>query len=104
MRVRRAEVVDEYVEDGRAAIYSTRGVVVLLSELATTAWSVIGEDTWVTAEDVTAELVAAFGDPDDGEAGRLTEDALRSLADLALVQIDAGEPEQTTGNRAPHPA
>jgi hypothetical protein len=39
MRVRREQVVDVYVEDGRAAVYSNRGMVVLLSELATTAWS-----------------------------------------------------------------
>ena len=106
MRVRRAEVVDEYVEDGRAAVYSTRGMVVLLSELATTAWSVIGEEAWVTAEEVTTALVAAFGDPGDGhgDAGRLTEDALRSLADLALLQIDAGEDDRATGKRPLHPA
>ncbi len=88
MQVRRVEVVDAYVEDGRAAIYSIRGMVVLLSELATTAWTVIGEDRWVTSHDVTVALVAAFGDPGDGEASRLTEDALRQLADLSLVELD----------------
>jgi hypothetical protein len=91
MRVRRVEVVDVYVEDGRAAVYSTRGMVVLLSELATTAWSVIGEDRWVTSSDVTAALIAEHGDPGDGNAGQLTEDALRSLAELSLVEVDESE-------------
>jgi hypothetical protein len=85
------EVVDSYLEDGRAAVYSMRGMVVLLSELATTAWSVIGEERWVTSEDVTAALIAEFGDPEGGEAGRLTDEALRSLADLALVELGDSE-------------
>jgi hypothetical protein len=87
MRVRRVEVVDAYVEDGRAAIYSTRGMVVLLSELATTAWCLLG-DGWTTSSAVTEALVAAHGDPGDGEAARLTEDALRSLAELSLLEVD----------------
>jgi hypothetical protein len=87
MRVRRVEVVDAYVEDGRAAVYSTRGIVMLLSELATTAWSVIGDD-WVTAEDVSAALVREFGAPEGGDAGPLTEDALRSLAEMVLIEIE----------------
>jgi hypothetical protein len=82
------EVVDSYLEDGRAAVYSMRGMVVLLSELATTAWSVIGEERWVTSEDVTAALIAEFGEPEGGGAGRLTDEALRSLADMALVELD----------------
>ena len=92
MRVRRVEVVDAYVEDGRAAVYSIRGMVILLSELATTAWSVIGEDTWTTSAEVTDALVAAYGDPGDGEAGQLTEDALRSLAEMSLVEIEESQP------------
>jgi hypothetical protein len=92
MRVRRVEVVDTYVEDGRAAIYSMRGMVVLLSELATTAWSVLGDDAWTTSAEVTDALVATYGDPGDGAAGRLTEDALRTLAEMSLVEIDESEP------------
>jgi hypothetical protein len=87
MRARRHEVVDEYVEDGRAAVYSTDGMVVLLSELATTAWELLGPD-WLPADRVTAGLVREFGNPDDGDAERLTEDALRSLAELRLVDLD----------------
>lgn len=91
MRVRRMEVVDAYVEDGRAAVYSVRGMVILLSELATTAWTVIGEHGWVSTEDVTAALIAEFGSPGEGDAGLLTEDALRHLADLSLVELDDTE-------------
>lgn len=91
MQVRRVEVVDAYVEDGRAAVYSNRGMVVLLSELATTAWSVIGEDRWTDASEVTEALVATYGDPDGGDAASLTEDALRSLAEMSLVEIEESE-------------
>jgi len=94
MRARRREVVDVYVEDGRAAVYSENDVVALLSELATAAWSGLGTD-WRSAADLAEELVGEFGDPGDGRALTITEDALRSLADLALVDLDefaAGDP------------
>ena len=89
MRARRLDVVDEYIEDGRAAVYSSRGMVLLLSELATTAWEVLG-DEWLPSEVVAATLVKEFGDPGEGDAGRLTEEALRSLAELDLVELDEG--------------
>jgi hypothetical protein len=37
---------------------------------------------------VAAELVRRFGDPGDGQAEQLTEEALRSLAEMALVELD----------------
>ena len=89
MRVRRLEVVDEYVEDGRAAIYTTPGMVVLLSELATSAWSLLGDD-WVAVSQIVSHLVEEFGDPGDGAADRLTEEALRSLAEMSLVELEGG--------------
>lgn len=89
MRARRLDVVDEYIEDGRAAVYSSRGMVLLLSELATTAWEVLGHE-WLPSEVVAATLVKEFGDPGEGDAGRLTEEALRSLAELELVELDEG--------------
>ena len=88
MRVRRVAVVDAYVEDGRAAVYSVRGMVLLLSELATTAWTVLDDEDWTTSATVTDALVAAHGDPGGGEAVRLTEDALRTLAEMSLVEIE----------------
>ena len=95
MRARRVAVVDAYVEDGRAAVYSTRGMVVLLSELATTAWSILGED-WVSATEVAVALVGEFGDPGEGAADGLTEDALRSLAEMSLVELDEDSQEPVT--------
>jgi hypothetical protein len=86
-RARRREVVDVYVEDRRAAVYSTQGMVVLLSELATTAWEALGDD-WISTTHVAEELVRRFGDPGDGEADRLTEKTLRSLAKMSLVEFD----------------
>ena len=89
MRARRRVVIDEYVEDGRAAVYTTPGMVVLLSELATSAWGILGED-WVETTEITTHLVAEFGDPGDGTAGRVTEEALHSLAAMSLVELDEG--------------
>jgi hypothetical protein len=88
MRARRRDVVDEYVEDGRAAVYSEQGMVVVLSELATVAWSVLGDD-WMPADEVASALVAEFGAPGDGNGAlALTEQALRTLAEHALVDLD----------------
>ncbi len=89
MRVRRREVVDVYAEDGRAAVYAEDGVVVLLSELAATAWEALGAD-WVGSGDVAAALVREFGDPGEGDAEALTQAALRSLAELNLVELYEG--------------
>lgn len=86
MRARRLSVVDEYVEDGRAAIYTDEGMVVLLSGLATAAWQVLGDD-WTPMSEVVAALVREFGDPGEGQAPELTAEALRSLADNSLVEL-----------------
>lgn len=86
MRVRRQEIVDEYVEDGRAAVYTTLGMVLLLSELATSAWNEVGDD-WVSSTEVAEALVREFGDPGEGEADRLTEETLRTLAEMDLVHL-----------------
>jgi hypothetical protein len=87
MRVRRLEVVDEYVEDGRAAVYTSQGMVLLLSELATSVWTALGDD-WVPSNEVAEALVREFGNPAEGDADRLTEEALRQLAEMALVELD----------------
>jgi hypothetical protein len=87
MRARRLSVVDEYVENDRAAVYSEAGMVVLLSELATVAWSVLGAE-WSSADDVAVELVAVFGSPESGEALAMTESALRTLAEHGIVELD----------------
>jgi hypothetical protein len=87
MRARRLAVVDEYVEDGRAAVYSEAGMVVLLSELATVAWSVLDTE-WTSAESVAVALVAAFGSPEAADAQSVTESALRTLAEHGIVELD----------------
>jgi len=88
MRARRRAVVDVYVEEGRAAVYSEQGMVVVLSELATLAWTVLGDD-WLPADSVSQALVEEFGTPaaEDG-ALALTEQALRTLAEHALVELE----------------
>jgi len=88
MRARRRAVVDEYVEGGRAAVYSDQGMVVVLTELASVAWSVLADD-WVAADVVAEALVAEFGAPTEEDGAlALTEQALRTLAEHALVELD----------------
>ena len=88
MRARRVDVVDEYIEGGRAAVYSEAGVVVLLSELATVAWLVLDAE-WSSAESVAVELVKAFGSPETGDGAlTVTESALRTLAAHGIVEVD----------------
>ena len=95
MRVRRLAVVDEYAEDGRAAVYSEQGMVVVLSELATVAWSALGED-WTPVDVVAEALLAEFGTPpDEGVALALTEQAFTTLAGYGLVEVDAADPGAT---------
>ena len=89
MRARRRRAVDEYVEDGRAAVFSTAGVVVVLSELATVAWSVLGE-AWTPVADVADALTSRFGSPEGGDGFGATEAALRALAEHGLVEVDDG--------------
>ena len=87
MRARRTPIVDEYVEDGRAVVYSNDGVVIVLSELATCAWSVLSEE-WTSLQEVTDALVRTFGPPaDDGDALEETRAALRTLSEHGLVDL-----------------
>jgi len=88
MRVRKQEVVDEYAEGARVALYSQRGFVVVLSELATAAWWTLGDD-WVDITTVTTSLVEQFGTPPRaGDAAEATEEALLVLAGHGLVELD----------------
>ena len=86
-RVRRLPVVDEYVEDGRAAVYAGNGEVVALSELATWAWSALTED-WTAVAEVASALVEEFGEPEGLDAVAATEATLRTLAEHGLAELD----------------
>jgi hypothetical protein len=90
MQARRLPIVDEYLEDGRAAVYADTGVVVLLSELAAAAWEVL-DDSWTSSLLIAAHLVDEFGPPGEGGAEELTDQTLRSLAEMSLVELDQGE-------------
>jgi hypothetical protein len=88
MRVRRREVVDEYAEGSRVALYSHQGVVVVLSDLASAAWWALEED-WVDLDVVAAALVEQFGEPPGGDgAASATEETLRTMSGHALVDLD----------------
>ena len=86
-RARRLPIVDEYVEDGRAAVYAGNGDVVALSELATGAWAALTED-WTSMTELSAVLVAEFGEPEGIDAVAATEATLRALADHGLAELD----------------
>jgi hypothetical protein len=87
MRVRRLPVLDEYVEDGDAALF-VDGRVIALSALATRVLHVVGEDV-MGVEQVAQALVDAFGPPPDGGAAMgETLDAVRQLAALGLLAVE----------------
>lgn len=88
MRVRRLPVIDEYLEDGEAAVF-VDGKVVVLSELATTALALIGDD-WSRLDVIADGLVRRYGPaPDDPSGRQSTEDALRALADVKIVELSS---------------
>lgn len=86
MTVRRVPCVDEYVEGGESAVLSDDQVFVL-SPLATTILAVIGEDA-VDVTDIAVVLGESFGEPPDGTGLVVaTTAAIRSLAEIGLVEM-----------------
>jgi hypothetical protein len=86
MKVRRLPLVDEYVEDGEAAVF-VNGRVVVLSPLATHLLGLVADD-WTDLAPLSEFLVAAFGAPPAGRsATHTTAEALRTLAAEGLVEI-----------------
>ena len=86
MRARRVPVVDEYVEDGEAAVF-VGGRVVVLSPLATHLLGLIAED-WIDLAPLSEGLVEAFGVPPAGSAIAATAEALRALQAEGVVEIE----------------
>ena len=87
MRVRRLEVVDEYVDPSGESAVLVEGNVVVVSELATHLLRLVG-DGWASAPDIAAGLVATFGDPPEGtDAVAMTTDALVALQEQGIVEI-----------------
>jgi len=79
--------VDEYVEDGEAAVFAG-GRVVVLSPLATHLLSLIAEDDWTDLAPLSEGLVEAFGVPPAGSATEATAEALRALQAEGVVEIE----------------
>ena len=86
MRARRVPVVDEYVEDGEAAVF-VDGRVVVLSALATHLLGLVADD-WTDLKTVSQGLEAAFGVPPTGSAAEATAEALQALEAEGVVEIE----------------
>jgi hypothetical protein len=86
MKVRRLPLVDEYVEDGEAAVF-VGGRVVVLSPLATHLLGLVTDD-WTDLAAVSEGLVEAFGTPPAGSAAEATAQALRALQAEGVVEIE----------------
>ncbi|MGI8523162.1 MAG: hypothetical protein ACR2K3_07605 [Nocardioides sp.] len=79
-------MVDEYVEDGRSAIYVGQNVVAL-SELSTFALGVIA-DGWADVDAVASALVEEFGPPPGDRDGVITTTAvLTQLSQQGLLEL-----------------
>ena len=86
MRARRRPLIDEYVQDGEAAVF-VDGSVVVLSPLATHLLSLL-DDGWSDVELLAAGLVEAFGPPPDDPKGiDATAEALRALGRISAVEL-----------------
>ena len=86
MKARRLPLVDEYVEDGEAAVF-VGGRVVVLSALATHLLGLVSDD-WTDLTTLSEGLVAAFGTPPTGSAAEATAEALRALEAEKVVEIE----------------
>ena len=86
MRARRLAVVDEYVEDGEAAVF-VDGRVVVLSPLATHLLGLVTHE-WTDLTTLSRELEAAFGAPPTGSTTDATGEALLALAAEGVVEIE----------------
>ena len=86
MRAKRVPVLDEYAEDGEAAVF-VDGRVVVLSPLATHLFSLIAEE-WTDLATLSRELELVFGVPPDRSAAEATADALRALEAERLVLLE----------------
>jgi hypothetical protein len=87
VRARRRPVIDEYEQDGEAAVF-VDGNVVVLSPLATHLLRLLCEDGWTDVDTLAADLVEAFGPPPDDPIGvSTTAKALGSLDRLNIVEL-----------------
>jgi hypothetical protein len=78
--------VDEYVEDGEAAVF-VDGRVVVLSPLATHLLGLVADD-WTDLTTVSQGLEAAFGVPPTGSAAEATTEALQALEAEGVVELE----------------
>jgi hypothetical protein len=86
VKARRVPVVDEYVEDGEAAVF-VDGRVVVLSPLATHLLGLVADD-WTDLTTVSQGLEAAFGVPPTGSAAEATTEALQALEAEGVLEIE----------------
>lgn len=103
MRVRRGDLRDVYVDDGRAAVMVGEQVLVL-SELATAILASVPEDGGTTLPEVAAAVEAEFGPPaPPGTALDLTRDQLHALAAhrVLTVEEESGGPVSSDGVTSP---
>ncbi len=86
MRARRRAVLDEYHEDGEAAVF-VDGNVVVLSPLATHLLSLVGDD-WTELAAIAAGLEEAFGPPPgEGSTDEATRSALGELQAQGILDL-----------------
>jgi hypothetical protein len=79
-------VLDEYVDEDEIVLF-VEGKVVALSALATAALFAV-ESEWTDSATIAAHLEGRFGEPPVGvDALEVAESTLRSLAELAIVEL-----------------
>ena len=86
MRARRRPVLDEYHEDGEAAVF-VDGNVVVLSPLATHLLILVGDD-WTELAAIASGLEEAFGPPPgETSSDEATRSALGELQEQGILDL-----------------
>lgn len=81
----RLPVLDEYVEDGRSAVF-VNDLVIALSELASSALAHIAS-AGTSVGELHDLLVAEYGEPEGVSAEDATSDLIDDLGRLGLVTV-----------------
>jgi hypothetical protein len=93
VRVRRGDLRDVLVADGRAAVF-VRGHVVVLSEVATAILAATPEEGSTSLERMAAIVVEEFGDPaPPDDALHLTREHVMQLVEHHVLEEVAQGPD-----------
>lgn len=100
MRVRRGDLEEVYVEDGRATVHRG-GQAIVLSDVATTILQAVPPTSAISLDEITAAVVDEMGPPEPPlDAGELTRGLVLELV-ASQVLVDDGPAAEEPADREP---